>query len=511
MRSPHRSCERPSSPGARAAARSTRPCSAPCSGRLRPTFGELDAHVDAGERAPAAPSSALQLVACTDIEVDDNTVVLPAGTGFDPGGIGKGLAADLVVASRWLGRLARRLRERRRRPAGRAASVRPAAGGRSRSTARTRRSGTIVDVGLDAGAVATSTTARRRWRIDGDDRHHLIDPATGSPSTTDLVQASAVTGRCWLAETYAKTILLRGSGRAFDLLPTAIGALAVAADGRVIEHAVAETAPRRPPAPARIERPTEVHDRGSCGGTSPAPPGSSAGPARGQRRVGTRPLHQDPPAAGPAELDPRPAPLPRRAGDDLHRRPRHRHRRRQLHPLRPDRHPGPVRLVVAARRRGLGRRVDVPPGRRRAHLARPPPLPGRAWRTIHLASFPLFATSTVHALTAGTDTANPVFRIAVWTVSVVVVALTARRLHQQVATTTAPRPHDVRPVHPSPGLRSSTPPTAPPMRSVPGPPVPPARSTPVLTGPPARPRGSPRAGAARSRAGVGTTTTGPRT
>lgn len=138
-------------------------------------------------------------------------------------------------------------------------------------------------------------------------------------------------------------------------------------------------------------------------------------------------------------------------------------------------------------------------------------LPRRAWRTIHLASFPLFATSTVHAITAGTDTANPVFRIAVWTVSLVVVALTARRLHQQVATTTAPRPHDVRPVHPSPGLRSSTPPTAPPMRSVPGPPVPPARSTPVLTGPPARPRGSPRAGAARSRAGVGTTTTGPRT
>ena len=35
---------------------------------------------------------------CTDIVVRDASVRLPPGVGFDPGGIGKGLAADLVVA-----------------------------------------------------------------------------------------------------------------------------------------------------------------------------------------------------------------------------------------------------------------------------------------------------------------------------------------------------------------------------------------------------------------------------
>ena len=42
------------------------------------------------------PNSSL-IIGCTDISVDGRTVRLPAGTGFDPGGIGKGLAADIVI------------------------------------------------------------------------------------------------------------------------------------------------------------------------------------------------------------------------------------------------------------------------------------------------------------------------------------------------------------------------------------------------------------------------------
>ena len=38
------------------------------------------------------------LPGCTDIRIDGNEVTFPAGIGFDPGGIGKGLAADLVAA-----------------------------------------------------------------------------------------------------------------------------------------------------------------------------------------------------------------------------------------------------------------------------------------------------------------------------------------------------------------------------------------------------------------------------
>ena len=48
--------------------------------------------------APSAGVSAL-LLGCTDIEITDRSVCLPAGTGFDPGGIGKGLAAGIAITA----------------------------------------------------------------------------------------------------------------------------------------------------------------------------------------------------------------------------------------------------------------------------------------------------------------------------------------------------------------------------------------------------------------------------
>lgn len=38
-------------------------------------------------------------------------------------------------------------------------------------------------------------------------------------------------------------------------------------------------------------------------------------------------------------------------------------------------------------------------------------LPKRVWRSIHMASFPLFLMATVHGLTAGTDRASAVLRV----------------------------------------------------------------------------------------------------
>ena len=68
------------------------------------------------------------------------------------------------------------------------------------------------------------------------------------------------------------------------------------------------------------------------------------------------------------ELDARPAPLPRRVGDDLRRCPRVRHRRRQLRRLRSRRRARPVRQLLATVRRRLGHRRHVPVARRRADL-----------------------------------------------------------------------------------------------------------------------------------------------
>ena len=54
-------------------------------------------------------------------------------------------------------------------------------------------------------------------------------------------------------------------------------------------------------------------------------------------------------------------------------------------------------------------------------------IPRRWWRAVHFSSFALFATGTIHALTAGTDVANPAFRWTVVATVAIVTFLTAYR------------------------------------------------------------------------------------
>jgi FAD:protein FMN transferase len=189
-----------------------------------------------GDRA-RAPRSTLSIGGCPDITVhrlDDGSysVCLPDGIGFDPGGLGKGLAADLVVselmaqgAAGACVNLGGDLRVVGVSPAGAAWTV---------GVERPDGIGTLARLGLRAGAVATSSTQHRRWRVGGQVRHHLIDPTTGDPSTTDLVQATVVSADAWYAEALAKAVLLRGACRAFDVLAAGIEAVAVGRDGDVL-------------------------------------------------------------------------------------------------------------------------------------------------------------------------------------------------------------------------------------------------------------------------------------
>jgi thiamine biosynthesis lipoprotein len=94
----------------------------------------------------------------------------------------------------------------------------------------------IALLGLADGAVATSTTLRRRWQSsDGRVRHHLIDPQTGLPSDTDVNTATVVAASAWAAEVLAKAVLLRGSALPFAILGgTGAQGLAVVDDGRIL-------------------------------------------------------------------------------------------------------------------------------------------------------------------------------------------------------------------------------------------------------------------------------------
>ena len=82
---------------------------------------------------------------------------------------------------------------------------------------------------LTRGAIATSGRDQRRWRRGGQERHHLIDPATGRPSETDLLRVTVVASSAVEAEVLAKTLFLAGEREA---AATGVPALLVTADGR---------------------------------------------------------------------------------------------------------------------------------------------------------------------------------------------------------------------------------------------------------------------------------------
>jgi thiamine biosynthesis lipoprotein len=182
------------------------------------TFDDLD----------SIPVTSELVIGCTDIEIDGRGVRLPTGTGFDSGGIGKGLAADLVAVEVM---------------AAGADGVCINLGGDLRVLGTSSEGSwtvavehpsfeaPIAHVGLEHGAVATSTTLKRRWRVGDEERHHLIEPRTGRPSTTDLTLATVIAGEAWIAEVMAKAVLLRGSEHAFDLLDREQAALVVDARG----------------------------------------------------------------------------------------------------------------------------------------------------------------------------------------------------------------------------------------------------------------------------------------
>jgi thiamine biosynthesis lipoprotein len=162
-----------------------------------------------------------------------SSVTLPAGVGLDPGGIGKGYAADLVVeelraagAAGVLVNLGGDLR-----------ADGPAPGGGSWVVAieHPLRVGPAATVALDRGAVATSSRVWRAWGPAGGRRHHLIDPATGSPADTGLAAVTVLAARGWQAEVLAKAAFLGGLDRGRALL-TVAGADGLLVDDRGGRH-----------------------------------------------------------------------------------------------------------------------------------------------------------------------------------------------------------------------------------------------------------------------------------
>ena len=60
------------------------------------------------------------------------------------------------------------------------------------------------------GAIATSTTTKRKWVRGGKTRHHLIDPRTGFPAESEWISVTVKATHAAQAETLAKALLLAG-------------------------------------------------------------------------------------------------------------------------------------------------------------------------------------------------------------------------------------------------------------------------------------------------------------
>jgi len=142
------------------------------------------------------------------------TVTRPPGVRIDPGGIAKGLLADLVgeslagfagFAVDCCGDL--RVGGTAGRP--RTILVDDPAGGEP-----------LRELRIADGAVATSGITRRAWTDDdGRPAHQILDPASGRPAFTGVVQVTALAPTGLLAETCAKAALLAGPERAEAYLP----------------------------------------------------------------------------------------------------------------------------------------------------------------------------------------------------------------------------------------------------------------------------------------------------
>jgi thiamine biosynthesis lipoprotein len=193
-------------------------------------FENLPQQLDLKVTESVAPKNGWREIA---LDPASSTIYLPSGVSLDLGGIGKGWAVDRVC--RYL---------------------KPFSGYAVDAGGDIRVGGTQVDgspwtVAVDdpflkghdltilkiyEGAVCTSTTARRKWQLGGEWKHHLIDPRTGEPARSGVVSATIMAESAARAEIVAKTSLILGLEAGLKFIETRpnVRGLLVTQDGKLV-------------------------------------------------------------------------------------------------------------------------------------------------------------------------------------------------------------------------------------------------------------------------------------
>jgi thiamine biosynthesis lipoprotein len=161
----------------------------------------------AGPGASTLPAPAPSLTDWQMIEIDPRhrAVRIPEGLHIDLGGIAKGWAAD--EAARRLSAYAPALLD----AGGDVAVSGPMADGQPWAISVDNPLDADAPLGLlllSGGGVATSGRDYRRWKVGETWHHHIIDPRSGLPSTTDALIATAVAPSAREAEAAAKLLFI---------------------------------------------------------------------------------------------------------------------------------------------------------------------------------------------------------------------------------------------------------------------------------------------------------------
>jgi thiamine biosynthesis lipoprotein len=180
--------------------------------RFRGTLALPLALAMAPPREPAAGDPAARWKQ-VQVDPDAGVVERPVGMRFDGGGLVKGLAAD-IVASRLAGHPG--------------FAVDCEGDVRVGGTERVVRmlevpspfGGAVIhEFAVSDGALATSSIAKRSWFESMRPTHHVLNPMTGKPAFTGVVQASALASTAVEGEALAKAAVLSGPGGAESWLP----------------------------------------------------------------------------------------------------------------------------------------------------------------------------------------------------------------------------------------------------------------------------------------------------
>ncbi|MFZ0379712.1 MAG: FAD:protein FMN transferase [Solirubrobacteraceae bacterium] len=192
----------------------------------QPGLPLLDALAQAPARRPGRPSPR---ESWRHVRTDRRTssVTRPPGVRIDPGGIAKGVFADELAAvlsqhEAFVVECAGDLRL-----GGRLAPAREV------HVASPFDDGILHTFQRRTGGVATSGIGKRSWfGPDGTVAHHLLDPATGLPAYTGIVQVTALAPTAMAAEALSKAALLAGPAEADRVLVH--GGVIVLDDGNYI-------------------------------------------------------------------------------------------------------------------------------------------------------------------------------------------------------------------------------------------------------------------------------------